>query len=135
MPANRIVAVLTPLLFAPAAGAICAYLAEHFPGVQVDEGSLQQVFVAGAAIALVPAAQWLHGWQKHEARLAESEQAIALAGTAAPEVAAGGEPDIGTENGGGDLEADGDLGELADLDGFDGDDFAELDAANAPAED
>src|SRR3954469_17626391 len=117
MSANRIVAVLTPLLFAPAAGAICAYLAEHFPGVQVDEGSLQQVFVAGAAIALVPAAQWLHGWQKHEARLAESEQAVALANTGALALTAVVEPDELTENGGGDL----DLDDLDDLDGFDGD--------------
>src|SRR3954469_4042202 len=119
MSANRIVAVLTPLLFAPAAGAICAYLAEHFPGVQVDEGSLQQVFVAGAAIALVPAAQWLHGWQKHEARLADSGQALAPAGAAALRaIAASSEPDELSGNGGREREPIDDLDDLDDLDGF-----------------
>jgi hypothetical protein len=132
MSPNRIVAVLTPLIFAPAAGAICAYLAEHFPGVQVDEGSLQQVFVAGAAIALVPAAQWLHGWQKHEQRLVTNEHEIALANAGAPAESATAEP---SADGNGDLGADlADLVDLDDLNGFDGDAFAELDDAPAPAE-
>ena len=29
---------------------------------------IEAVFIAGALIALAPAAQWLHGWQKYEAR-------------------------------------------------------------------
>jgi hypothetical protein len=84
MSPNRIVALLTPLVFAPLAGAIAAWLAEHFPGVEVDQGSLEQIFIAGALIALAPAAQWLHGWQKHEARQAELERDVALASAAAP---------------------------------------------------
>jgi len=134
MSPNRIVAVLTPLLFAPAAGAICAYLAEHFPGVKVDPGSLQQVFVAGAAIALVPAAQWLHGWQKHEARIADSENAIALANvTAGPPADAGSEPEISTN--GDAFDAFAGLDDLDDLDGLDGDAFADLDDVVTTAED
>jgi len=134
MSPNRIVAVLTPLLFAPAAGAICAYLAEHFPGVEVDQGSLQQVFVAGAAIALVPAAQWLHGWQKHEARIADSEHAIALANiTAGAPADTGGEPEISTN--GDAFDAFAGLDDLDDLDGLDGDAFADLDDVVTTAED
>ena len=126
MSPNRIVAVLTPLLFAPAAGAICAYLAEHFPGVEVDQGSLQQVFVAGAAIALVPAVQWLHGWQKFEARSADAEHAIALANiTAGAPVEADSEPEVSTNGDGVDPFAG--LDDLDGLDGLDGDAFAELD--------
>lgn len=84
MNLNRIVALLTPLVFAPLAGAVAAWLAEHFPGIDVDQGDLQQIFIAGALIALAPAAQWLHGWQKHEARQAELERDLALASVAAP---------------------------------------------------
>jgi hypothetical protein len=134
MSPNRIVAVLTPLVFAPAAGAICAYLAEHFPGVKVDEGSLQQVFVAGAAIALVPAAQWLHGWQKHEQRLADTEREVTLANAAAPVTAEESEPIEPAENGEVDFDAFDDFGDLEDLDGFDGDAFSELDDVPAPVE-
>ena len=84
---NRVVAFLTPLVFAPAAGGVSAWLANHFPGVDVSQGQLQEIFIAGALIALAPAAQWLHGWQKFEAQKAQSEQAIearAEAAAAAP---------------------------------------------------
>jgi hypothetical protein len=79
MSPNRLVAVLTPLVFAPLAGAVAAWLAKHFPAVDVSQDDLQGVFVAGALIALVPATQWLHGWQKHEARQADAELALELA--------------------------------------------------------
>jgi uncharacterized protein YjbI with pentapeptide repeats len=79
MTPNRIVAILTPLVFAPAAGAASAWLASHFPGTDIKSSDLQAIFVGGALIALAPAAQWLHGWQKYEARQADAEQAIELA--------------------------------------------------------
>ena len=75
MSINRVVAILTPLVFAPLAGTCAAWLAEHFPGVDVPAAQLQEVFIAGALIALAPALQWLHGWQKHEARQAEQDAA------------------------------------------------------------
>jgi hypothetical protein len=75
MSPNRIVALLTPLVFAPLAGAVATWVAEHFPGVQVSESALEEIFIAGALIALAPAAQWLHGWQKWEQREAEAAQA------------------------------------------------------------
>jgi hypothetical protein len=90
MTPNRVVAVLTPLVFAPLAGAISAWLARHAPGVDVQQDDIQAVFIGGALIALAPAAQWLHGWQKYEARQDEKEQAVEVATiqTAAAEEAA-----------------------------------------------
>jgi hypothetical protein len=83
MSPNRIVAMLTPLVFAPLAGACAAWLARHFPGVRVDQNAIEEIFIAGALIALAPAAQWLHGWQKYEARQGELQRDLALAATAA----------------------------------------------------
>jgi hypothetical protein len=79
MSPNRIVAFLTPLVFAPLAGAVSAWVADHFPGTNVSQGDLQAIFIGGALIALAPAVQWLHGWQKHEARQAEAERDVELA--------------------------------------------------------
>ena len=79
MTPNRVVAVLTPLVFAPLAGAISAWLARHAPGFSVKQDDIQAVFIGGALIALAPALQWLHGWQKYEARQDEKEEAVAVA--------------------------------------------------------
>jgi hypothetical protein len=70
MSPNRVVAVLTPLVFAPLAGAIATWIANNVPGAEISRSSLEEVFIGGALIALAPAAQWLHGWQKYEARQA-----------------------------------------------------------------
>jgi len=78
MTPNRIVAFLTPLVFAPLAGVISTWAAENLPGVNISQSAMEEIFVGGALIALAPALQWLHGWQKYEARNAE---AIAAAGT------------------------------------------------------
>lgn len=40
------------------------------------------VFIGGALIALAPALQWLHGWQKFEAREADIGHAVDLANAA-----------------------------------------------------
>jgi hypothetical protein len=79
---NRIVAVLTPLVFAPAAGAVSAWVAKHAPGVELSSQELTNIFIAGALVALAPAAQWLHGWQKYEQQQAETERAVAVAAAA-----------------------------------------------------
>jgi hypothetical protein len=68
---NRLVAMLTPIVFAPLAGSIAVLAARYFPGVDVDQGSLQAIFVAGATIAFGKAALWLKGWQDWEKREAE----------------------------------------------------------------
>jgi hypothetical protein len=77
MKPNRIVALVTPVA-ALAAGACATWLAQHFPGIDIKQSDLQSVFVAGAVVALAPAAQWLHGWQKYEAREADAANAIKL---------------------------------------------------------
>jgi hypothetical protein len=74
---NRIVALLTPLVFAPLAGVIATWAAENLPGVTVPRESIEEIFIAGALIALAPAAQWLHGWQKYEQRKQDVENAAA----------------------------------------------------------
>jgi hypothetical protein len=84
MTPNRIVAVLTPLVFAPLAGAVAAWVAENLPGVEVSASALEEIFIAGALIALAPAVQWLYGWQKHEAREALATQAAELADASLP---------------------------------------------------
>jgi len=68
---NRLVAMLTPIVFAPLAGSIAVLAARYFPGVDVDQGSLQAIFIAGATIAFGKAALWLKGWQAWEKREAE----------------------------------------------------------------
>ena len=69
---NRLVAMLTPIVFAPLAGSIAVLAARYFPGVDVDQGSLQAIFIAGATIAFGKAALWLKGWQDWEKREAEA---------------------------------------------------------------
>jgi hypothetical protein len=65
---NRAVAVLTPLVFAPLAGAVSVLAAKYVPGVDISSGSLEAVFIAGATIAFAKAGLWLKGWQQHEQR-------------------------------------------------------------------
>ena len=80
---NRVVAILTPLVFAPAAGAVSAWAADSFPGVDLSQERLTNIFIAGALVALAPALQWLHGWQKYEEREAKAESEVQAAGAAA----------------------------------------------------
>jgi hypothetical protein len=83
MSLNRVVALATPV-FAAAAGWVATWVADNFPGVTISQGALEEIFIAGALIALAPAAQWLHGWQKFEARQAEAQQALEIANAAPP---------------------------------------------------
>ena len=128
MTPNRIVAILTPLVFAPVAGGIATWLAEHFPGSGVDEEDLTAIFIAGALIALAPAAQWLHGWQKWEAREADAAREAELAETETPEaLVADEEPELEeefAEEGEFPLD-DEDLDDLAELDELEEPEFAE----------
>lgn len=117
MSPNRIVAVLTPLVFAPLAGAVATWIADNVPGTTISASSLEEVFIGGALIGLAPAAQWLHGWQKYEAREAEKESAIELANTTAAQPAAQGAMEADFE----DFEDD-----FADIDDFE-DEFEDLD--------
>jgi hypothetical protein len=73
---NRLVAVLTPLVFAPLAGAISVFAADHVPGLNIDSGQLQSVFIAGALIAFGKAGLWLKGWQDWEKTQAAVPDAV-----------------------------------------------------------
>jgi hypothetical protein len=121
MKPNRIVALVTPVA-ALAAGACATWLAQHFPGIDINQGQLQSIFIAGAVVALAPAAQWLHGWQKYEAREGDAANAIKLGtiGAAPVPAAAAAAPDDSSG-----------IDDLADLDGLDSlddvDDLDELD--------
>jgi hypothetical protein len=132
MPLNRVVALATPL-FAAAAGWVATWLAENVPGVTISQGALEEIFIAGALIALAPAAQWLHGWQKWEAREAESQQALEIANAAPPTliaVDAGGDGALFDESG--DFDELDELDALEDLDELDEALLAE-EEASAPA--
>jgi len=73
---NRMVAIATPLVFAPLAGAITALAAKHAPGLGIDQGQLEAVFIAGATIAFAKSGLWLKGWQDYEQR-EQAAQAVA----------------------------------------------------------
>jgi len=74
---GRLVAFLTPVIFAPLAGSISVLAARYLPGVDIDQGSLQAIFIAGATIAFGKAALWLKGWQDWEKREADAPGDIA----------------------------------------------------------
>jgi ribosomal protein S17E len=63
-PPNRVVVLLTPIVFAPAAGYVTALVAKQIPGVHLDSGEVTGLFIAGAIAAVVKAYKWLDGWQK-----------------------------------------------------------------------
>jgi hypothetical protein len=119
MQLNRLVALATPL-FAAAAGWLSTLLAENVPGVTIDQGALEEIFIAGALVALAPAAQWLHGWQKYETRQAEAQQAIEIANAAPPSlIAVEPEVDESPYDEFGEFDEIDELDELEDLDEFD----------------
>jgi hypothetical protein len=65
VPANRAVAVLTPAVFAPLAGAISVFAAKQAK-MNIDPEQLTAIFIAGATIAFGKSALWLKGWQDFE---------------------------------------------------------------------
>jgi hypothetical protein len=65
-PPNRIVVILTPLVFMPLAGSITAWAAVHFPGLKLSEGLVIGLGGAAALGALTLAYKWLDQWQHHE---------------------------------------------------------------------
>ena len=83
VPANRAVAVLTPAVFAPLAGAISVFAAQE-ANTDIDPNQLTAIFIAGATIAFGKAALWLKGWQDFE----KGQQMPADALLAADDVAA-----------------------------------------------
>ena len=119
MSLNRVVALATPL-FAAAAGWVATWLADNVPGVSIDQGALEEIFIAGALVALAPAAQWLHGWQRFEAREADAQHAVELAHAAPPTlIAVDSEVDADFYDRSGEFDELGELDALEDLDDID----------------
>jgi hypothetical protein len=132
MPLNRVVALATPL-FAAAAGWVATWLADNVPGVSIDQGALEEIFIAGALVALAPAAQWLNGWQKWEARQADAQQALEIANAAPPTlIAVESDTDVGFFDESGEFDELDELDALEDLDDLDEELLAEEEAP-APA--
>jgi|GEM_PF-4352373 len=100
-PANRTVALLTPLVFAPLAGAISVAAAD-VAGTNIDPNSLTAIFIAGATIAFGKAAQWTKGWQAFEQR----DVGAALAEPAAVDAEGDFSDEIGEEDLAGEFESD-----------------------------
>lgn len=66
-PPNRVVVLLTPLLFVPVAAGVSAWLAKNFPGVTFSSDVVTGFAAAGALSALTTAYKWIDGWQAAEA--------------------------------------------------------------------
>jgi hypothetical protein len=113
---GRLVAFLTPVLFAPLAGSIAVLAARYLPGVDIDQSSLQAIFIAGATIAFGKAALWLKGWQDWEKREADASSAEVDLPHDDGEVDAGAEADpVGEEDPVDGEELDFDESDLDDL--------------------
>jgi hypothetical protein len=63
---NRIVVLLTPLVFVPVSAAVSAWVAQHFPGMNLDPAVVTGFAAAGALSALTMAYRWIDGWQAEE---------------------------------------------------------------------
>lgn len=85
MPPNRIVLLATPIV-APAAGWLATQIAKYAPGLDISEGQLNEIFLAGIGVVVAAAAQFIHGYQKHEAREAEAARAADASSDAELEV-------------------------------------------------
>jgi membrane protein implicated in regulation of membrane protease activity len=68
-PPNRIVALLTPLVFVPVSGFVSAWVAKHFPGLPAfSSAQITGFMLVGALSALAAGYKWVDGWQKAEER-------------------------------------------------------------------
>ena len=58
---NRVIAILAPIL-APLVGAFSSWLASKWP--DIPKSDLNEIFLAGAIVAVAPALQFMHGQLK-----------------------------------------------------------------------
>lgn len=68
-PPNRVVVLLTPILFVPAAGWVTVKAAQL--GLTLDNDQVVGAFVAGGLAAITMAYKFLTGWQAYEAQIAD----------------------------------------------------------------
>jgi hypothetical protein len=67
-PPNRVVALLTPLVFVPASAFVSAWVAKNIPSAHLNPAEVSGAFVVGGLAAVTATYKWLDGWQKHEER-------------------------------------------------------------------
>lgn len=69
-PVNRVIALLTVLIFVPLASSVTAWAAKHFPGVPFpSKGAIVTGLAIGGAGAISIGYKFLENWGKHEDRL------------------------------------------------------------------
>jgi hypothetical protein len=70
-PPNRVVVLLTPIVFVPLSVWASGWAAANLPGLPpLTSGEILGVELAGALAALKLVDRWVDGWQKHEERKA-----------------------------------------------------------------
>lgn len=67
---NRLVALLTPVFAAVAAG-LAGWAAKHVPGVKLDQTQVVSFMISIVGICLTTSWKWLQGWQQHEMLVAQ----------------------------------------------------------------
>lgn len=77
-PVNRIVVLLTPIVFIPASAAVTGWVALHFPGLVIPEGLVVGLSGAAALGALTLAYKWLDQWQHGENIATQADLEAAL---------------------------------------------------------
>jgi hypothetical protein len=77
---NRVIAVLAPIL-APLVGAFSSWLASKWP--DIPKSDLNEIFLAGAIVAVAPALQFMHGQLKWDLQQDTKQDAGAGAGAVA----------------------------------------------------
>lgn len=66
-PPNRIVVLLTPLVFAPLAALITGWVASHVPGApEISDTAVVGAMAAGFLVAWDSARRWLNRWVEVE---------------------------------------------------------------------
>lgn len=76
-PPNRVVVLLTPVLFVPVAGWVTVKAAQL--GLNLDHDQVVGAFVAGGLAAITMAYKFLSGWQAYEAQIADPDKKPILA--------------------------------------------------------
>jgi hypothetical protein len=82
---NRVIAILAPVL-APVVGAFSSWLASKWP--DIPKSDLNEIFLAGAIVAVAPALQFMHGqlkWDLQQDGKAQATDGATTTGLATPD--------------------------------------------------
>lgn len=65
-PVNRVVLLITPLVILPLAIFVTAWVAQHFPGISLDQNTVQTAVGGVALTVLTGLYKWIDGHQKDQ---------------------------------------------------------------------